>query len=70
MTTSPLKSKGGIVGTIFVDILIILLVRFRYKIFNFIAEIFWNHFHNILRLFDVLSNFPFTTNEMMRGYYL
>ena len=22
-----------------------------------------NHFHNILRLFNVLSNFPFTTSE-------
>ena len=31
---------------------------------------FHNHFHNILRLFDVLSNFPFTTSEMMREYYL
>ena len=70
MTTLPLKSKGCIVGTIFVDILIILLVRFRYKIINFTAEIFCNHFHNILRLFDVLSNLPFTTSEMMRGYYL
>ena len=29
-----------------------------------------NHFHNILRLFDVLTNFPFTTNETMRDYYL
>ena len=30
---------------------------------------FHNHFHNILRLFDVLSNFPFTTSETMRDYY-
>ena len=29
-----------------------------------------NHFHNILRLFDVLPNFPFTTSETMRDYYL
>ena len=29
-----------------------------------------NHFHNILRLFDVLTNFPFNTNETMRDYYL
>ena len=29
----------------------------------------YNHFYNILRLFDVLSNFPFTTNEMMHDYY-
>ena len=28
-----------------------------------------NHFHNILRLFDVLPNFPFTTSETMRDYY-
>ena len=30
----------------------------------------YNHFHNILRLFDVLTNFPFTTSETMRNYYL
>ena len=30
----------------------------------------YNHFHNILRLFDVLPNFPLTTCETMRGYYL
>ena len=29
-----------------------------------------NHFHNILRLFDVLPNFSFTTGETMRDYYL
>ena len=23
----------------------------------------YNHFHNIMRLFDVLQNFPFTTSE-------
>ena len=30
----------------------------------------FNHFHNILRLFDVLPNFPFTTSETMRDYHL
>ena len=30
----------------------------------------YNHFHNILRLFDVLTSFPFTTSETMRDYYL
>ena len=30
----------------------------------------YNHFHNILRLFDVLPNFPFTTSETMWDYYL
>ena len=29
-----------------------------------------NQFHSILRLFDVLVNFPFTTSETMCGYYL
>ena len=29
-----------------------------------------NQFHNILRLFDVLPNFPFTTCETMGNYYL
>ena len=29
----------------------------------------YNHFHNISRLF-VLINFPFTTSETMRYYYL
>ena len=29
-----------------------------------------NQFHNILRLFGVLPNFPFTTSETMRDYYL
>ena len=28
-----------------------------------------NHFHNILRLFDVLPNFPFPTSETMGDYY-
>ena len=30
----------------------------------------YNHFHNILRLFDVLTNFPFTASETMCNYYL
>ena len=29
-----------------------------------------NQFHNILRLFDVLPNFPFTTSETVSYYYL
>ena len=29
-----------------------------------------NQFYNILRLFDVLPNFPFTTSETMCDYYL
>ena len=30
----------------------------------------YNHFHNILRLFDDLTNFPFTTSETMGDYHL
>ena len=30
----------------------------------------YNHFHNVLRLFDVLPNFPFTTSETTDDYYL
>ena len=30
----------------------------------------YNHFHNILRLFDILLNFAFTTSEMMGDHYL
>ena len=30
----------------------------------------YNHFHNILRLFDVLPIFLFTKSETMRRYYL
>ena len=29
-----------------------------------------NHFDNILRLFDALPNFAFTTSETMGDYYL
>ena len=31
---------------------------------------FYNHFHNTLRLFDVLPNFLYTTSETMRDCYL
>ena len=30
----------------------------------------YNQFHNILRLFDVLPKFSFTTSETIRDYYL
>ena len=30
----------------------------------------YNQFHNILRLFAVLPNFPFTTSETIGDYYL
>ena len=30
----------------------------------------YNQFHNILRLFNILPNFAFTTSETMDNYYL
>ena len=40
--------------------------------FSWFVGIFWersyNHFHKILRLFDVLTNFHFTTSETMRDF--
>ena len=32
-------------------------------------KICYNHGHNILRLFDILPNVPFTTSETKRDYY-
>ena len=45
---------------------------FKFHQYLMIMEInvFYNHFHNILRHFDVLPNFSFTTSETMRDYYL
>ena len=36
----------------------------------YIFKLIYNQFRNILRLFDVLPNFPFTTTETMGDYYL
>ena len=37
---------------------------------NYQMKLFYNQFNDILRLFDVLPNFPFTTSETMYDYYL
>ena len=47
----------------------VYVIQREKKIF-YPLEPFYNHFHNILRLFDVLTNFSFTTSETMRDYYL
>ena len=40
-------------------------------LFTFGKTVFiYKHFHNILRLFDVLSNFRFSTSKTMCDYYL
>ena len=36
----------------------------------FVLPMPFNHFHTILRLFDVLPDFPFTASETMGDYYL
>ena len=38
--------------------------------FTEIHQFTYNQFHNILRLFDVLPNFPFTTSETMGDCFL
>ena len=38
------------------------------KCFSFSGT--YNHFHNILRLFDVLPSFSFSKSETMQNYYL
>ena len=38
--------------------------------FNVFSCVKRNKFHNVFRLFDVLSNFPFTASETMGDYYL
>ena len=39
------------------------------KFENYYVKIY-NHFHNIVRLFDVVPIFPFSTSETMVDYYL
>ena len=46
--------------------LLVVLKQIKFIIFRF----FYDHFHNILRFFDVLTSFPLTTSETMRDYYL
>ena len=36
----------------------------------FTVNYIYNQLHDILRLFDVLPNFPFTPSEKMGDYYL
>ena len=43
---------------------------FWLTVFSILWMVTYNYFHNILRLFDVLTNFTFTKSEAMRDYYL
>ena len=49
---------------------ILLKENYQLNLFSNSDTFIYNHFHNILRLFNVLPNSPFTTNEKMRDYYL
>ena len=40
---------------------------FSFRKFGFFLGLSYNHFHNVLGLFDVLS-FPFTTSETKSDY--
>ena len=46
----------------------LLVLRLQNYTSYFYKKEIYNHFHNILRLFDVLPNFPFTTNETEPNY--
>ena len=45
-------------------------MSFKFGIKNAKEDFVDNHCHNILRLFDVLTNFPFPKSETMRDHYL
>ena len=57
------KQQRDTIKTSLLSIILIYLL-------NLFLNSAFNHFHNILRLADVLPNFPFTTNETMGDYYL
>ena len=46
------------------------LSKIEFNTFAFFLTIsnYYNHGHNILRLFDTLLNFPFTKGETRRNY--
>ena len=48
---------------------IVMLLSSKYLLRKLISDKTYNHFHNILRLFDVLLNFPLTASETMHDYY-
>ena len=61
-------------------LLIVLLNSFIIKYYScfimlitidtILSKNIYNQFHNVLKLFNVLQNFPFTTSETMWDYYL
>ena len=66
MPSPPAKIKALLILAENVGLLFkILAVNRNIKAKEHFAD---NHFQNILSLFDVLPNFPFTTSETIRDY--
>ena len=51
-------------------LLVLSLNKILHCILKWISTQGYNHFRIIFRFFNVLPNFPFTTSETMRNYYL
>ena len=71
-----IDTKGAVLLLLFMNKFVLFLdlsFSFRYLVVlkllqNLKNEAACNHFHSILRLFDVLPNFLFTTSEKKRDY--
>ena len=50
-------------------IYIIIFDKHLSELYWFLLMCFYNHGNNIVRLFDALLNFAFTTSETKRDYY-
>ena len=58
---------------IYIYILLQIYIIDIHKIYihiHTLMKCIFNQFDNILRLFDVLQNFPFTASKTMSDYYL
>ena len=71
-----IDTKGAVLLLLFMNKFVLFLdlsFSFRYLVVlkllqNLKNEAACNHFHSILRFFDVLPNFLFTTSEKKRDY--
>ena len=60
-----------IIIVIIIIIIISIIMSYVFQlIMYFRFRTSYNHFHNILRLFDFLPNFPVTKSETMGDYFL
>ena len=60
-----------IIVVIIIIIIISIIMSYVFQlIMYFRFRTSYNHFHNILRLFDFLPNFPVTKSETMGDYFL